>query len=98
MNKRALVTGATGYVGGRLVSRLLEEGFQVRVMARNLDKLRDYPWIDQVEVVQADAEVMETLPKSLESIDCNSLQNLDLIELVYQNTKAKYLMNPYVVR
>lgn len=69
MNKRALVTGATGYVGGRLVSRLLEEGFQVRVMARNLDKLRDYPWIDQVEVVKADAENRKTLDKALESID-----------------------------
>jgi uncharacterized protein YbjT (DUF2867 family) len=69
MNKRALVTGATGYVGGRLVSRLLEEGFQVRVMARNLDKLRDYPWINQVEVVKADAEDKKTLDKALESID-----------------------------
>jgi uncharacterized protein YbjT (DUF2867 family) len=69
MNKRALVSGATGYVGGRLVSRLLEEGFQVRVMARNLDKLRDYPWIDQVEVVKADAENRKTLDKALESID-----------------------------
>ncbi len=69
MTLRALVTGATGYVGGRLVSRLLEEGFQVRVMARNVDKLRDYPWINQVEVVQADAEDESTLSKALDSID-----------------------------
>lgn len=69
MNKRALVTGATGYVGGRLVSRLLEDGFQVRVMARNVDKLRDYPWINQVEVVKADAEDASTLPQALEAID-----------------------------
>ena len=69
MNKRALVTGATGYVGGRLVSRLLEDGFQVRVMARNVDKLRDYPWINQVEVVKADAEDASTLPQALDAID-----------------------------
>jgi uncharacterized protein YbjT (DUF2867 family) len=50
-----LVTGATGYIGGRLVPRLLEAGMAVRCMTRSRARLRDQPWIDEVEVVEADA-------------------------------------------
>ena len=39
-----LVTGATGYVGGRLVPRLLEAGYAVRCLARAPRKLADRPW------------------------------------------------------
>jgi uncharacterized protein YbjT (DUF2867 family) len=40
---RCLVTGATGYVGGRLVPELLRAGYQVRVMARSPAKLLRRP-------------------------------------------------------
>jgi uncharacterized protein YbjT (DUF2867 family) len=53
--KRCLVTGATGYVGGRLVPELLAAGYRVRVLARSPEKLRDLPWRDAVEVVRGDA-------------------------------------------
>ena len=49
-----LVTGATGYIGGRLVPELLAAGCRVRVLARHPDRLRDHPWTDDVEIVQAD--------------------------------------------
>ena len=39
-----LVTGATGYVGGRLVPLLLESGHRIRVMGRSLSKLQCRPW------------------------------------------------------
>ena len=55
MSKRILVTGATGYVGGRLIPQLLEAGHQVRVFARNPDRLRDYPWFNDIEIVEGDA-------------------------------------------
>lgn len=45
-----LVTGATGYIGGRLVPELLAAGYAVRCLARTPDKLRDHPWADRVEV------------------------------------------------
>src|SRR3954467_12456384 len=50
-----LVTGATGYIGGRLVPELLAAGHRVRVMTRNPERLRDHPWAGSVEIVRADA-------------------------------------------
>ena len=47
-----LVTGATGYIGGRLVPRLLAEGFRVRCLARDAVRLHDRPWREQVEVIE----------------------------------------------
>ncbi|MEZ6018475.1 MAG: NAD(P)H-binding protein, partial [Planctomycetota bacterium] len=51
-----LVTGATGYIGGRLVPRLLDAGFRVRCAVRSPRKLESRWWIDHpnVEVVSAD--------------------------------------------
>ncbi|NMC48756.1 MAG: NAD(P)H-binding protein, partial [Desulfovibrio sp.] len=55
-DKPILVTGATGYVGGRLVPRLLDAGRRVRAVGRSLDKLGARPWAfhPNVELVQAD--------------------------------------------
>lgn len=52
--RTALVTGATGYIGGRLVPHLLAAGYAVRCLARNPGKLRDQPWFADVEVVKGD--------------------------------------------
>ena len=49
-----LVTGATGYVGGRLIPRLLERGHRVRVLVRDPRRIGGRPWADQVEVVTGD--------------------------------------------
>jgi uncharacterized protein YbjT (DUF2867 family) len=49
-----LVTGATGYVGGRLVPCLLERGERVRVLARDPSRLAGRPWSDAVEIVRGD--------------------------------------------
>ena len=40
---RVLVTGATGYIGGRLVPRLVDAGHDVRVLVRHPERLRDVP-------------------------------------------------------
>ena len=65
----ALVTGVTGYIGGRLVPELLEAGFRVRAMARRPEALRDRPWIEDVEVVQADASDAGQVTAALEGVD-----------------------------
>ena len=49
-----LVTGATGYIGGRLVPRLLAQGYRVRVLVRTPARLEPVPWHDDVEVVAGD--------------------------------------------
>ena len=62
---RVLVTGATGYVGGRLAPLLVEEGFAVRVLVRSAAKVANTPWIDQVEVVEGDAMSVASLDQAL---------------------------------
>jgi uncharacterized protein YbjT (DUF2867 family) len=54
-NSLVLVTGVTGYIGGRLVPELLKAGYRVRVMVRDRNRLQGRAWLNQVEVVQADA-------------------------------------------
>lgn len=56
-----LVTGATGYIGGRLVPRLLEAGYAVRCLARDPARLQGRPWLGQVEVVAGDCLRGDTL-------------------------------------
>ena len=65
----ALVTGATGYIGGRLVPRLLEAGFHVRVLVRNAEKLKDVPWRDQVDIVEGDLLDLDQVQKACRRVD-----------------------------
>ena len=53
-SKLILVTGATGYVGGRLVPRLLAAGYRVRCLVRDPARLQGRAWLNQVEVAQGD--------------------------------------------
>ncbi len=66
---RALVTGATGYIGGRLVPELLQAGWQVRVLARHPERLRDRPWADAVEVHAGDVTVAADVDQALADVD-----------------------------
>nr|WSS65746.1 SDR family oxidoreductase [Streptomyces sp. NBC_01177] len=66
---RCLVTGATGYIGGRLVPELLEAGHRVRCLARTPEKLRDLPWAGRVEVAKGDVTDAESLGAAMRDID-----------------------------
>jgi uncharacterized protein YbjT (DUF2867 family) len=58
--KRVFVTGATGYIGGRLVPRLLESGYHVRCLTRSARKLADRSWASHPAVEIIEGEVGET--------------------------------------
>ncbi len=62
-----LVTGATGYIGGRLAPRLIERGYRVRCLARSAAKLRARPWArhGRVEIVEGDAADEDRLVNAL---------------------------------
>ena len=65
---RVLVTGATGYIGGRLVPRLLARGLPVRCAARDIHRLEGYNW-PGVELVAGDLEDPVATAKALAGID-----------------------------
>ena len=69
MPERILLTGATGYLGGRLAPRLLNRGYHVRCLVRDPDRLHGYEWEDQVEIVQGDVLKPDTLPSAMEGVD-----------------------------
>ncbi|MFC5834515.1 SDR family oxidoreductase [Nonomuraea insulae] len=64
-----LVTGATGYIGGRLVPELLDAGHDVRCMVRSADKLRDLPWASRTHIAEADATDPEPTRRALEGVE-----------------------------
>ncbi|MCA9728995.1 MAG: SDR family oxidoreductase [Candidatus Eisenbacteria bacterium] len=64
-----LVTGATGYIGGRLVPRLLEAGHAVRCLVRDPTRLEGRPWHDDVDIVAGDVLEPETLVGALRGVD-----------------------------
>ncbi|MEM1211175.1 MAG: DUF2867 domain-containing protein [Planctomycetota bacterium] len=64
-----LVTGATGYIGGRLVPRLLAAGHRVRVLVRDADPITGRGWEREVEVVYGDLLKPETLSAAVAGVD-----------------------------
>jgi uncharacterized protein YbjT (DUF2867 family) len=66
---KVLVTGATGYVGGRLVRALLERGIQVRVLVRDEKKLKQHSWSSEVEIFVGNALDEASNKKALTGVD-----------------------------
>ncbi len=64
-----LVTGATGYVGGRLVPELLKAGYRVRVIVRTPSKLLGRPWHGDVEIAEADATDPDAVRRAIDGVD-----------------------------
>ena len=67
---KVLVTGATGYIGGRQAPRLLDDGHRVRVLARSAARVRSRSWAERVKIVEGDALDRDTLSRALAGVDC----------------------------
>ncbi|HEV7196231.1 MAG TPA: NAD(P)H-binding protein [Pedococcus sp.] len=67
--RTALVTGATGYIGGALVPALIDEGWRVRVLTRNRRRLDGLAWADQVEVVEGDGSEATDVRRAVAGVD-----------------------------
>lgn len=65
---RILVTGASGYIGGRLVPELLARNYKVRVMVREQTSAFEQRWPD-AEIVVTDAMDLEAVEKAMDGID-----------------------------
>ena len=63
------VTGATGYIGGRLIPQLLDAGHEVVALARRPAKLDEDPWRERVEVRAADVLDESSLDDALAGCD-----------------------------
>ncbi len=63
-----LVTGATGYIGGRLVPRLLDAGYRVRCLVRDPVRLQGRPWVPGVEVLRGDLLEPDSLEAALKDV------------------------------
>ena len=65
---RILLTGATGYVGGRLLTRLEADGHQIRCLARRPENLAGKV-ADNTEVVRGDLNDRDSLDQAMHGID-----------------------------
>jgi len=63
-----LVTGATGYIGGRLVPRLLEQGYRIRCLVRDASRLQGRSWQNAVEIVTGDVLQPDTLAPAMQGV------------------------------
>lgn len=66
---RILLTGATGYIGGRLAPLLVDAGHEVRCLTRSPEKLRDVQWAQRVEIVRGDALAAEDVLAACAGVD-----------------------------
>lgn len=66
---KVLVTGATGYIGGRLIPELLKRGHEVRAFVRDPERLRGKQWFSDVEVVKGDLSDRTAIHEALRRVD-----------------------------
>jgi uncharacterized protein YbjT (DUF2867 family) len=64
-----LVTGATGYIGGRLIPRLIDAGHRVRVLVRDASRIAGRPWLQSVEVAVGNVLNRDEVARALDGVD-----------------------------
>ena len=83
---RILVTGATGYIGGRLIPHLVAAGHHVRVLVRDASRIAGRPWLPSVEVAVGNILDRDSMERALTGVDVayylvHSMMTADFQEL-----------------
>ena len=94
MKEKILVTGATGYVGGRLIPKLLENKYQIRALVRNPERLKNKSWYNQVEIYKGNVLDQESISGLFRDIDTayylihsmGGYENFEKTDLIAANT------------
>ena len=89
-DRKYLVTGASGYVGGRLVRAFVDDKEDVRILVRDRNKIMGQPWATQVDICEGSAENFEDLQQYI-SIETGNNQ-----EIINQN-KSKQCFYFYFI-
>ncbi|MCX8033712.1 MAG: SDR family oxidoreductase [Thermodesulfovibrio sp.] len=66
--KTVLITGATGFVGRRLLYNLLDESIKIRLLVRNKNKL-EYSIAERCEIYEGDTFNIPVLERCLKDVD-----------------------------
>jgi uncharacterized protein YbjT (DUF2867 family) len=75
-DRKYLVTGASGYVGGRLVRALIDDKEDVRILVRDKNKIMGQPWATQVDICEGSAENFVDLQRALEGIHTACIRSI----------------------
>ena len=67
--KTILVTGSTGYIGGRLIPRLLARGYRVRAFTRRPEDLEGRPWSGSADIFKGDVFCGDGLKEAMAGVD-----------------------------
>jgi uncharacterized protein YbjT (DUF2867 family) len=69
---RMLVTGATGYIGGRLIPRLLARGYRVQAFGRSVEKMACRAWASHPNAELAEGDVLDVRALFEAALGCDA--------------------------
>ena len=104
--KKILVTGATGYVGGRLIPKLLDNNYNVRVLVRNPERLKNKIWYNKVEIHKGNVLDENSLLNLFKDIDfayylihsMENYKNFEKTDLIAANTFGLVAKNEGLIK
>jgi uncharacterized protein YbjT (DUF2867 family) len=74
--KPVLMTGATGYVAGRLIPLLLSSGYRVRAMGRSIEKMAARPWGRDPGIELVTGDIMDLASLNKAAAGCGTIYYL----------------------